>query len=183
MPAPRHAAFGATGKSFRRSSADAGLLQEAWLRLGSHSRDDLLELADEVGLAVVFAHLVHELVPAVREPGHGEALLRSAEAFHRSGVLLALVPVHYVQTERAPQPGGLFRVRLIEGFRRLNGAVARMTQVVVVHLAMTQARRAISSPPYRPGAGAAPIARRPLPGRGRSSGRLSPRAFSRVDCR
>src|ERR1035438_5005935 len=39
-------------KSFRRSLAGAGLLQEAWLWLGSHSRDDLLELADEAGLAV-----------------------------------------------------------------------------------------------------------------------------------
>jgi hypothetical protein len=132
MPAPRRAAFGATGKSFGRSPAGAGLLQEAWLRLGSHSRDDLPELADEAGLAVVVrAHLVHELVPAVREPGRGEAPLRSAEVFHPSGVLLALARVYDVQTKRAPQPGGLFRVRLMEGFRRLNGAVARVTQVVV----------------------------------------------------
>src|SRR5260370_12794575 len=117
MPAPRHAAFGATGKSFRRSPAGAGLLQEAWLRLGSHSRDDLLELADEAGLAVVVrAHLVHELVPAVREPGRGEAPLRSAAVFHRSGVLLALARVHDVQTDRAPQPRALFRSRLIQRF-------------------------------------------------------------------
>jgi hypothetical protein len=79
---------------------------------------------------VVRAHLV----PAVQEPGHGEAPLRSAEVFHRSGVLLALARVHDAQTERAPQPGGLFRVRLIEGFGRLNGAVARATHVVVCAL-------------------------------------------------
>ncbi len=66
-----------------------------------------------------------------RRVRRGEAPLRPAEAFHRSGVLLALARVHDVQTERAPQPGGLFRVRLIKGFRRLNGAVARVTQVVV----------------------------------------------------
>jgi hypothetical protein len=120
------------GKSFRRSPAGAGLLQKAWLRLGSHSRDDLLELADEAGLAVVVrAHLVHELVPAVREPGYGEAPLRSAKVFGRSSVLLTLARVHDVQTEGAPQPRGLFGVRLIEGFRRLNGEVARVTQVVV----------------------------------------------------
>ena len=54
------------GKPFRRSPAGADLPQGAWLRLGSHSRDDLLELADEAGLAAVIrAHLVHELVPTV----------------------------------------------------------------------------------------------------------------------
>src|SRR5260370_37919508 len=114
MPAPRHAAFGATGKSFRRSPAGAGLLQEAWLRLGSHSRDDLLELADEAGLAVVVrAHLVHELVPAVREPGHDEAPLRPAEVFQPQRCALALPRVHDARAERAPQPGGLVRIRLI----------------------------------------------------------------------
>ena len=46
----RQAAFGATGKSFPWNPAGAGLPQEAWIRLGSHSRDDLLELADESGL-------------------------------------------------------------------------------------------------------------------------------------
>src|SRR5580700_4752516 len=143
MLAPWHAAFGATGKSFWRSPAGVGLLQEAWLRLGSHSRDDLLELADEAGPAVVVrAHLVHELVPAVREPGHGEAPLRSAEAFHRSGVLLALARVHDVQAVRAPQPSGLFPIRFIEGFRRLNGAVARPAQV-------RSARNAESSPRWK----------------------------------
>ena len=75
------------------------------------------ELADEADLAVVVrAHLVHELVPAVREPGHGEAPLHSAEVLHRSGILVALARVHDVQTVLAPQPGGLFLVRLIGGF-------------------------------------------------------------------
>jgi hypothetical protein len=72
MPAPwhpRHAAFGATRKSFQRNPAGASLLQEAWLRLGNHSRDNLLERADDIGLAeAVRADLVHEPVPAVRGP-------------------------------------------------------------------------------------------------------------------
>ena len=80
---------------------------------------------------VVRAHLVHELVPAVREPGHGEAPLHSAEVLHRSGLLVAFARVHDVQTELAPQPGGLFLVQLIGGFRRLKGSVARVTQVNV----------------------------------------------------
>ena len=118
--------------SVRRSPAGAGLLQEGWLSLWSHARGYLLELADEAGLAaVVRAHLVHELVPVVREPGSGKASLRPAEVFHRSGVLLAVAPVHDAQTERPPQPGGLFRVRDVECLRRLNAAVARVTQVVV----------------------------------------------------
>src|SRR5260370_647358 len=118
--------------SVRRSPVGAGLLQEGWLPLGSHARGYLLELADEAGLAVVIrAHLVHELVPVVRKPGSGKASLRPAEVFHRGGVLLALACPRDAQTERAPQPGGLFRVRLVEGFRRLNDTVARVTQIVV----------------------------------------------------
>ena len=102
MLAPGHAAFGATGESFRRSPAGAGLLQEARLRLRIHSHDSLLELADEAGLAVmVRAHLVHELVPAAREPGYPEAPLRSAELFNAEGLLLALPGVNSVQTEGA----------------------------------------------------------------------------------
>ena len=112
MPALRHAAFGATGKSIRPSPAGRALSTRLGSGSGSHFRDDLLELADEAGLAaVVRAHLVHELVPAVRESGHGEAPLRSAEVLHR-GVRVALARVHDVQTALAPQPGGLFPVRL-----------------------------------------------------------------------
>src|SRR5260370_42635186 len=118
--------------SVRRRAAGAGLLQEGWLPLGSHARSYLLELADEAGLAVVVrAHLVHELVPVVRKPGSGKASLRPAEVFHRSGVLLALACLQHAQSERAPQPGGLFRVRLVEGLRRLDATVARVPQIVV----------------------------------------------------
>ena len=65
-----------------------------------------------------------------QQSGHGEASLHPAEVLHR-GVLVALARVHEVQTELAPQPGGLFLVRPIGGFHRLNGAVARMTQVII----------------------------------------------------
>src|SRR5579863_8661050 len=67
-PGCRHAASGTTGNIIRRSPAGAGILQEAWLWFGTHSRDDLLEFLDEASrAAVVRAHLARELVAAWAE--------------------------------------------------------------------------------------------------------------------
>ena len=126
----RHAALGATGKSFRRSPAGAGPLQEAWLRLGSHSRDDLLELADEATLTVLPMHGGVSSTQAITGRSAGRAAVAGAAA--EAGAAwpsAATAPAAITTTS-----GYLMRVRITYPFL-LPGAARNAPNAVITRLA------------------------------------------------
>lgn len=80
---------------------------------------------------MVRAHPRHELYPVLRKPCRGVALLRPLEVIQHGTVVPAFAGVDDAQAHLAPQPGGLPRMTLLEGFCRLEHVVACPPQLVI----------------------------------------------------